>query len=244
MKMLEGRQMLGKHGLLRSTSKKSNCRCSTSSAQVSHGLVGQHLGALTSLDSQGDRASAVQGKETEEHSNRRADGGRWQRDPRAGLQERPGCSAMQGVGVEGIGFPEDRVLGPTSQGGRRNGLGIESGTTGRSHQGLCPGWGEWSEAAGTSVVPEGKVLYHYSVFILPLPSFISVSGRAEIRTWICVSLRLMLFIHSLAKKQKVGHHGERTKVAGEDRYQRSSGRTRHGPKLGGRSAACWLKMVL
>lgn len=79
MKMLEGRQMLGKHGLLRSTSKKSNCRFSTSSAQVSHGLVGQHLGALTSLDSQGDRASAVQGKETEEHSNRRADAGRWQK---------------------------------------------------------------------------------------------------------------------------------------------------------------------
>ena len=129
MKMLEGRQMLGKHGLLRSTSKKSNCRCSTSSAQVSHGL-GQHLGALTSLDSQGDLASAVQGKETEEHSNRRADGGRWQRDPRAGLQERPGCSGMQGVGVEEIGFPEDRVLGLTSQGGRRNGLGTELGTKG------------------------------------------------------------------------------------------------------------------
>ena len=43
----------------------------------------------------------------------------------------------------------------------------------------------------------------------------------------------MLFIHYLAKKQKVGHHGERTKVAGEDRYQRSRGRTTYAPKLGG-----------
>lgn len=60
------------------------------------------------LDSQGGCASVMQGKETE-LSNRRADGRRWQRDPRAGLQDRPGCRVRHRVAVEGTGFTEDRA---------------------------------------------------------------------------------------------------------------------------------------
>lgn len=70
---------------------------------------GQPLGAWMRLDSQGGCASVVQGKDTGELSNRRADGRRWQRDPRAGLQDRPGCRAMHRVAVEGTGFAEDRA---------------------------------------------------------------------------------------------------------------------------------------
>ena len=50
----------------------------------------------------------------------------------------------------------------------------------------------------------------------PLPSFISVSGRAGTRTLICVSAKLRLFICYPDKKQRVGHGGERVKVPGEE----------------------------
>lgn len=56
----------------------------------------------------------VQGKETGELSNRRADG-RWQRDPRAELQG----DAQSGRGGYRIRRGQGPVLGSTSQRGRR-----------------------------------------------------------------------------------------------------------------------------
>ena len=149
-KMPGGRRTLGEHGFLRGRPGKSNHRCSAGSVQVSQG--GQPLVARTSLDSQGGRASVVQGKETGELSDGRADGRRWQRDPRAGLQDRPGCRVMQRVGVEGTGFPENRAPSWVAFTVREeNGLGTEVGTTGYSHQALHLGRGEQSEVTGTNV---------------------------------------------------------------------------------------------
>ena len=50
----------------------------------------------------------------------------------------------------------------------------------------------------------------------PLPSFISVGGRAGTPTLICVSAKLSLFIGYADEKQQVGHGGERTNVPGEE----------------------------
>lgn len=78
-------------------------------------------------------------------------------------------------------------------------------------------------------VPEGNVLYHYSIFILPSSPVISVSGRVGIQTQICVSLRPILFLCHPSRNRKVGHHGGRTKVVGR---RRSSGRASDAPQLG------------